>query len=182
MAHVPRELFVPPWHRRLAYADHPLPIGDGQTISQPYVVALMAQLLEIAPSDRVLEIGTGSGYAAAVLGVLAAEVHTVERIEALSARAALTLRELGLDHVHVHTADGSAGWPPAAPYDAILASAAAVEIPPALLGQLAPGGRLVLPVGEPNGNQELVRVRRGQDGHLREERLGPVSFVPLIGS
>jgi protein-L-isoaspartate(D-aspartate) O-methyltransferase len=182
MATVPRERFVPPWHRRQAYADHPLPIGDGQTISQPYVVALMAQLLQIAPDDRVLEIGTGSGYAAAVLGLLATEVHTVERIPMLAQRAAATLASLDLANVHVHTGDGSAGWPAAAPYDAILASAAAAEVPPALREQLAPEGRLVLPVGAAGGSQELVRIRRDTDGRAHEERLGPVSFVPLIGS
>lgn len=180
MEQVPRDRFVPEAVAAEAYADRPLPIGEGQTISQPYVVALMVQLLEPAPADRVLEIGTGSGYAAAVLGCCVAEVHTVERLGPLARTATTTLAGLGIANVIVHEGDGTLGWPDAAPYQGILVSAAGPRVPDALLAQLAPGGRLVTPVGRP-GHQELVRVRRGLDGRLRQEHLGGVSFVPLIG-
>jgi protein-L-isoaspartate(D-aspartate) O-methyltransferase len=183
MAAVPREQFVARIFRGAAYADHPLPIDEGQTISQPYVVALMAQLLELGPEDKVLEVGTGSGYAAAVLGRLAGEVHTIERIPTLARSARRVLAALGVDNVHVHDGDGCKGWPAAAPYDGIVAAAAAAVVPPALVQQLAPGGRLVLPVGPSGGSQELVRIRRiGANGELEQEDLGPVSFVPLIAS
>ncbi len=180
MARVPRDRFVPEESRAHAYDDRPLPIGEGQTISQPYVVALMIQLLEPGPADRALEIGTGSGYAAAVLACCVAEVHTVERLGLLARTAATNLAEAGVTNVAVHEGDGTLGWPEAAPYEAILVSAAGPRVPAALVDQLALGGRLVTPVGDP-GHQELVRVRRDDDGQTRQEHLGGVSFVPLIG-
>jgi len=181
MAAVPRRRFVDPALADRAEDDEPLPIGEGQTISQPLVVALMAQALEIEPHDRVLEVGAGCGYAAAVLGRLAAEVHAVEVREALADKAAQNLRRAGCTNVAVHHADGTGGWPPAAPYDAVSVAAGAAEIPPALLAQLAPGGRLVMPVGPSPRRQRLVRVRRGSDGETRIEDLdAPVRFVPLV--
>jgi protein-L-isoaspartate(D-aspartate) O-methyltransferase len=181
MAAVARHLFVDPALADRAEENEPLPIGEGQTISQPLVVALMAQALEIGEDDRVLEVGAGSGYAAAVLGRLAAEVHTVEVREALARTAEGNLRRAGCDNVVVHHADGTGGWPAAAPYDAISVAAGGPEIPPALLAQLAPGGRLVMPVGSSPQRQRLVRVRRGDDGADRLEDLdAPVRFVPLV--
>lgn len=179
MAEVPRHRFVPPEYRSSAYADGPLPIGEGQTISQPYIVAYMTQLLELTPEDRVLEIGTGSGYQAAVLGSLANEVYTVERVPELAGRARETLDELGFESVHVVQRDGSGGLPEHAPYDAIIVTAAAPETPEPLKEQLAEGGRLVVPVGS-RGGQVLERwIRRGEE--VRRERLAPVAFVPLLG-
>ena len=179
MAAVPREEFVPVDHRGAAYDDVPLPIGHDQTISQPLVVALMTQALELQPGDRVLEVGTGSGYQAAVLRQIADHVDTVERIPALADQAAALLRELGVDRVDVHTGDGSLGWPDGAPYDAVVVTAGGPEVPAPLVEQLADGGRLVAPVG-PRHSQELVRLRR--DGDRTEcEDLGPVAFVPLLG-
>lgn len=179
MGAVPRDRFVPVESRHLAYADHPLPIGDGQTISQPYIVALTAQAMRVREADRVLDVGTGSGYAAAVLARLAAEVWSIERITALADRARRVLAELGVERVHVVVGDGTAGHLPAAPYDAIGVAAAAAEIPGALVDQLADGGRLVLPVGRDGHEQQLVRVVR--DGaRTTEEHLCPVRFVPLI--
>lgn len=176
---VPRHRFVPPEELDWAYSDGPLPIGHGQTISQPYIVALMTDLLHLAPPGRVLEVGTGSGYQAAILGKMAAEVHTVEVIPELARQAEKVLAELGFANVWVHLGDGSLGWPEAAPYDGILVAAAAPDVPPPLLDQLAEGGRLVLPVGS-RGFQELqVWERRG--GKLHCERGLPVAFVPLRG-
>ena len=181
MATVPREAFVPPAERRHAYDDRALPIAEGQTISQPYVVALMTEALELAPDDRVLEVGTGSGYAAAVLAGCAGSVVSVERVPALAAAAAAVLADLGVAGVEVHVADGTLGWPAAAPYDAIVVTAGGPDVPAALVDQLAPGGRLVLPAG-PLGRQRLVRVRRTDDGGVGPvEDLGAVAFVPLIG-
>ena len=180
MAAVPRHLFVPPEQRRWAYADGPLPIGHGQTISQPYIVARMSELLGLQGDEKVLEVGTGSGYQAAVLGHLAREVHTVERVPELAEQAAARLAALGLDNVQVHLADGTLGWPPAAPYDAILVAAAAPEAPPSLLNQLALGGRLVIPVGD-RYQQFLERWTRVGPDDFRRERFEPVAFVPLIG-
>lgn len=181
MAEVPREAFVPTLERAVAYADRALPIGAGQTISQPYIVALMTEALELGPEDRVLEVGTGSGYAAAVLARCCGHVVTVERIASLAASAAEVLARLGFDAVEVHVADGTLGWPESGPYDGIVVTAGGPEVPPSLLAQLAPGGRLVMPVG-PEGAQRLVRVRRTAAGEvLPAEDLGGVAFVPLIG-
>jgi protein-L-isoaspartate(D-aspartate) O-methyltransferase len=170
---------VPDVPLRDAYADRPLPIGSGQTISQPYVVALMAQQLELEAGDRVLEVGTGCGYAAAVLGRIAAEVWTIERHPELAHQAHDLLVELGYGNVHVLVGDGSTGYPDAAPYEAIVAAAAGLRVPDALLEQLADGGRLVMPVGG-SGGQQLVRVRKRGDVN-EVEQLGGVRFVPLIG-
>jgi protein-L-isoaspartate(D-aspartate) O-methyltransferase len=182
MREVPREEFLPAELAELAYDDSALPLAEGQTISQPFIVALMAQALELSPGDRVLEIGTGSGYAAAVLARLAAEVWTLERHASLAAGARAALARLGFDNVHVEHADGTLGWPAGAPYQAIVAAAAGPQVPPALLAQLAPGGRLVLPVGATPRDQTLLRVRKLPDGTLQHEDLGPVRFVPLIGA
>jgi protein-L-isoaspartate(D-aspartate) O-methyltransferase len=179
IAAVPRAEFVPADHRGAAYDDVALPIGHDQTISQPLVVAIMTQALELRPTDRVLEVGTGSGYQAAVLRQLVEHVVTVERIPALADQAAALLAELGVDHVEVHTGDGSLGWPGAAPYDAVVVTAGGPEVPAPLLDQLADGGRLVAPVGPPHA-QELVRVRRVGD-RTECDDLGPVAFVPLLG-
>jgi len=181
MEDVPRHEFVPPSWRSAAYDDSPLPIGEGQTISQPFVVAYMAEALQLGEADRVLEIGTGSGYAAAVLSRVAAEVFTVERHATLARSAADVCRRLGYTNVHVRCGDGTLGWLEEAPFDAILVSAGAPRVGESLLGQLAVGGRLVAPVGEEPTEQELVRVRMLPDGGVAEERLGPVRFVPLVG-
>ena len=182
LAAVPRARFVPrPW-RAWAQANRPLPIGHGQTISQPFVVALMTQLLALRDSERVLEIGTGCGYQAAVLAQLGARVTSVERVPALSRRAQRTLAALGVAGVELHVADGHAGWPPGAPYDAIIATAAAAALPPAWVEQLAPGGRLVAPVGQPDGEQWLHLLRKAADGSLVQTRALAVRFVPLLGA
>ena len=179
MGSIPRHCFVPqddlPW----AYADGPLPIGHGQTISQPYIVALMTELLEVEQSDRVLEVGSGSGYQAAVLGGLAAEVHTVEVIPELATEAEKNLAELGLTHVHVHDGDGSPGWPEDAPYDRILVAAAAPEVPQALLDQLSEGGRMVIPVGSRSLQRLEVWKRNGTK--FSHQDSVEVCFVPLRG-
>jgi protein-L-isoaspartate(D-aspartate) O-methyltransferase len=181
MAAVPRAAFVDPDLAPRAGEDGPLPIGEGQTVSQPLVVALMAQALELTPRDRVLEVGAGSGYAAAVLARLAAHVDAVEVRETLARRAAENLAAAGVANVAVHLADGTGGWPPGAPYDAISVAAGARAVPPALLEQLAPGGRLVMPLGRRPERQRLVRVRRDASGEERVEDLGiPVRFVPLV--
>jgi protein-L-isoaspartate(D-aspartate) O-methyltransferase len=182
MRTVPREAFLPPELEEFAYADAPLPIERGQTISQPYIVALMAAAARLGPGDRVLEIGTGSGYAAAVLGRIAREVYTVERHEELAKLAADRLAGLGFSNVAVRHGDGTLGWAEHAPYDAIVVAAGGPKVPEALLDQLAPGGRVVIPVGEGRGFQQLVRVTREIDGGLRREELGDVRFVPLIGA
>jgi len=182
MRGVPREAFLPPELGEFAYSDAPLPIERGQTISQPYIVALMAAAAKLGPGDRVLEIGTGSGYAAAVLGCIAREVYTVERHEELAKLAADRLTKLGFANVSVRYGDGSLGWSEHAPYDAIVVAAGGPTVPKALLDQLAPGGRLVIPVGEGRGVQQLLRVTREADGRLRREALGDVRFVPLIGA
>ena len=181
MATVPRELFVPAHMRAEAYMDGPLPIGEGQTISQPYVVADMAQALELKPGDRVLEIGTGSGYGAAVLACLAENVVTIERYESLATRAREALAAAGIDNVTVITGDGTLGYPDGAPYDAIVATAGGPSVPESLKSQLAIGGRLVIPVGRSRTFQELVRVRRITTDEFEEDRLAPVRFVPLVG-
>jgi protein-L-isoaspartate(D-aspartate) O-methyltransferase len=179
MGSVPRHRFIPPDDLPWAYSDGPLPIGNGQTISQPYIVALMTELLELEPDERVLEIGTGSGYQAAVLGELAVEVHTVEVIPELARQAEVTLGALGYTHVHVHMGDGSAGWPGAAPYHKILVAAAAPQVPQDLLDQLAEGGRLVIPVGSRSVQELEVWQRTGQEFN-RQVNIA-VCFVPLRG-
>jgi protein-L-isoaspartate(D-aspartate) O-methyltransferase len=179
MRRVPRHMFVPPDHRHLAYADCPLPIGQNQTISQPYIVALMTQMLDLVGHEKVLEIGTGSGYQAAVLSLLAKEVVTVERHPRLMIEAKQTLSELGVENVHVHLGDGTQGWPEDAPYDAIITTAAAPRAPQPLLDQLAEGGRLVIPVGS-RGGQFLERWLRLGDRFESEQGV-PVAFVPLVG-
>jgi protein-L-isoaspartate(D-aspartate) O-methyltransferase len=176
---VQRHLFVPEEYRYAAYEDGPLPIGFGQTISQPYIVALMTDLLKLTGDERVLEVGTGSGYQAAILGMLAAEVHTIEYIPELASRADKLLKELGMDNIHVHCGDGSLGWPEAAPYQGILSAAAAPQAPKSLLGQLKDGARLVLPVGG-RGMQNLeIWERNGDEYMCRTETT--VAFVPLRG-
>jgi protein-L-isoaspartate(D-aspartate) O-methyltransferase len=178
MRAVPRHRFVPePWRSR-AYQDTPLPIGRGQTISQPYMVALMAEALALRGGERVLEVGSGSGYAAAVLARLAGQVHGIELEPELHARSVVVLRELGVENVRLRAGDGFAGWPEAAPFDAILVSCAVEAVPPPLWEQLAPGGRLLFPRGPPDGPQELVLLRKTPGG-AREERLAPVRFVPM---
>jgi protein-L-isoaspartate(D-aspartate) O-methyltransferase len=179
MSAVPRHEFVPTEFRSDAYADKPLPIGEGQTISQPYMVAAMTEALEPTGSERVLEIGTGSGYQAAVLSLLAREVVTVESHTSLALSAQERLTDLGYTNVHVHNGDGSAGFPDAAPYDAILVTAAAPEIPSVLAGQLREGGRLVIPVGS-REDQELVQARK-EGGELKTRTLFGCRFVPLLG-
>jgi protein-L-isoaspartate(D-aspartate) O-methyltransferase len=179
---VPREAFLPEDLREFAYSDTPLPIAEGQTISQPYVVALMTAALELSPGDRVLEIGTGSGYGAAVLSRVAAEVYTVERHEALAERARETLGSLGFTNVHVLHGDGTLGWPEHAPYDGISVTAGGPSVPRALVEQLAGDGRLVIPVGDETSHQRLLRLRRRPDGGLAREDLGAVRFVPLVGA
>lgn len=181
MREVPREEFVAENLREFAYRNAPLPIASGQTISQPYIVALMTEALELAPGERILEIGTGSGYAAAVLSRIAKEVYTVERIGNLAKSARSRLKRLGYDNVHVLHADGTLGWPDEAPFDAIVVTAGGPQVPPALLEQLRIGGRLVIPVGENMHHQQLVRVVRRGKKDFEQEDLGGVCFVPLIG-
>ena len=179
MERVPRHLFVPESERFRAYADHPLPIGLRQTISQPYIVAYMTQALQVEEGDRVLEIGTGSGYQAAVLSHLAAEVYSIEILPALAEQAGERLSVLGYDNVRVRAGDGYFGWPEHAPFDGIMVTAAPDHVPPRLVEQLGPGGRLVMPVGE--SYQELIRITRDEGGETALERLLPVRFVPMTG-
>ncbi len=178
MRRVPRHRFVPESQAPFAYEDGPLPIGQGQTISQPYVVAFMTQALELSGDERVLEIGTGSGYQAAILSQLAREVWTIEIVEPLAEQARSTLARLGYPDIHVRCGDGYLGWPEHAPFDAIMVTAAPDHVPQPLLDQLAVGGRMIVPVGE--REQELVLVRRTAEGYVREEVL-PVRFVPMTG-
>ncbi|MDD1679655.1 MAG: protein-L-isoaspartate(D-aspartate) O-methyltransferase [Methanomicrobiales archaeon] len=179
MRKIPRHLFVPEPYRKSAYEDRPLPIGEGQTISQPYIVAVMTELLEPHPGDRVLEIGTGSGYQAALLSQLVARVVTMERLPAIAEQARSIFRTLEISNVEVVVGDGTLGWPSEAPYDAILITASTPEIPPPLIDQLAEGGRLVAPVGG-QGYQELIKVAK-REGTVEKTRHGGVVFVPLIG-
>ncbi len=181
MREVPREAFVSERHRQFAYDDGPLPILEGQTISQPYVVALMIQMLYLKPEDRVLEIGTGSGYAAAILSRIASEVHTVERVESLVQYAQQNLAAVGYENVHVHHGDGTLGWPEYTPYNAIIVAAGGPQVPQALKDQLAVGGRLVMPVGSEQRAQRLVRLTRLDEDEYEQETLSHVRFVPLIG-
>jgi protein-L-isoaspartate(D-aspartate) O-methyltransferase len=179
---VPREQFVPPELAELAYSDRPLPIGDEQTISQPYIVALTVEALRLTGKERVLEIGTGSGYEAAILSRIAREVFTVERLRSLAAEARERLERLGYQNVQVLHGDGTLGWPKHRPFDAIAVSAGAPTVPQALLEQLAPAGRLVIPVGPDEISQTLMRVTREGRDDFREEPLTQVRFVPLIGA
>ena len=179
MLAVPRHSFVSPDSIEEAYNDRPVPIGEDQTISQPYVVASMTEALELAGSERVLEIGTGSGYQTAILSALAAEVHTVENIASLAQDARQRLARLGYRNVHFHVGDGTLGWPEAAPYDAILVTAASPQIPAPLAEQLAEGGRMVVPLGSAE-TQQMARIRR-HGGELITSLLYPCRFVPLIG-
>ena len=182
MRAVPREDFLPVEMAAFAYEDGPLPIGHGQTISQPYIVAVMAAAARLCPGDRVLEIGTGSGYAAAVLSKIAADVYTVERIEALALSAADRLAGLGYPNVHVRCGDGTLGWQEHAPYDAIIVTAGGPRVPRALQEQLKQGGRLVMPVGsEPRGQRLIRRTRTGPSTYADDD-LEWVAFVPLIGA
>jgi protein-L-isoaspartate(D-aspartate) O-methyltransferase len=181
MAKVPRERFVTAESAAAAYDNRPLPIGHRQTISQPLIVAAMTQLLHIGPDARVLEVGTGSGYQTAVLAELAAQVCTIEIVEPLAAGAKKILAELGYDNIAFRCGDGAAGWPEQAPFDGVIVTAAAGEIPPALVDQLKPGGRLVIPIGPHPMSQDLVLVEKDAQGEVRERRLFSVAFVPLTG-
>jgi len=181
MARVPREEFVLPRYRDRAYDNTPLPIEAGQTISQPLIVALMTELLEPQPGDVILEVGTGSGYQAAVLAELVEQVYGVEIVPELAAGAARVLARLGYDNVYIQAGDGYEGWPELAPFDGIIVTAAAPEIPPPLLEQLKPGGRLVIPVGAEHGEQDLLVVELGEDGDILKRSVLPVRFVPLTG-
>ncbi|HET6161202.1 MAG TPA: protein-L-isoaspartate(D-aspartate) O-methyltransferase [Dongiaceae bacterium] len=182
MRRTPRHAFVPTYLQSLAYADRPLPIGYGQTISQPYIVALMTDLLRLAPGGRALEIGTGSGYQAAVLAELGHDVYTIEIVPDLAKQAAKRLSELGYDKVRVREGDGYFGWPDAAPFDGIVVTAASQQIPPPLIDQLKPGGRMVIPIGAAFLTQELILVEKLANGTVRTEAVLPVSFVPLTRS
>jgi protein-L-isoaspartate(D-aspartate) O-methyltransferase len=179
MAKVPRHRFVPFLQEAFAYENRPLPIGEGQTISQPYIVALMTDLLDPKPGDKVLEVGTGSGYQAAVLAELVAKVHTIEIVEPLGKRAMQLLGELGYRNVDVRIGDGYGGWPAAAPFDAIIVTAAPAAIPQPLVDQLKPGGRMVIPVGGSSEVQQLLVVEKQSDGRTTTKRTLPVRFVPL---
>jgi protein-L-isoaspartate(D-aspartate) O-methyltransferase len=179
MRKVPRHLFVPSSVEQSAYQDCPLPIGQGQTISQPYIVALMTATADPQPGQRVLEIGTGSGYQAAILAELAGEVYTIELVPELARQARATLDRLGYSRVHTRTGDGYKGWPEAAPFDAILVTCGADHVPEPLVEQLKPGGILVIPVGDQQGQQWLRVVKKDAQGHRHEQDLLPVRFVPL---
>ena len=178
---VPREEFLADEYRDIAYGDHPIPIEAGQTISQPYIVALMIHAAEIKCGDRVLEVGAGSGYAAAVMSRIAGEVIAMERQAELVAVAQERMQRLGYDNVRIVEGDGTRGWPGEAPYEAILAAASGSHVPPAWVEQLTDGGRIVMPVGDPGWVQKLVKVTKGPAGKLITEDLGAVRFVPLIG-
>jgi protein-L-isoaspartate(D-aspartate) O-methyltransferase len=180
MRTIPRHLFVPAGYRRYAYSDHPLPIGEGQTISQPYMVALMTNLLQLNGTEKVLEIGTGSGYQAAILSRLAAEVHTVEILPEVAAKARQTLDSLGFQHITIHVGDGSLGWPAEAPYDAILVTAAAKETPGAYFDQLKQTGRMVIPLG--GQGTQTIEYWTFENNRWDSESILTVSFVPLRGA
>jgi len=186
MAQVPRHAFVPRREDVYAYLNEPLPIGLGQTISQPYIVAVMTDQAEVGPGARVLEVGTGSGYQAAVLAELGCEVWSIEALPELAEEAARRLKAEGYAKVHCRQGDGARGWPEAAPFDAILVTAAATAIPPALIDQLKPGGRLIIPLGPPHGairftaSQDLARIEKAADGTLKKQVVLPVAFVPLV--
>ncbi len=179
MLKVPRHLFVPERYRKEAYCDYPLPIGYGQTISQPYIVALMTALLELKKDDRVLEIGTGSGYQTAILAEIAKEVYSVEIIEELAKKAERLLKKLGYKNIHIKVGNGYYGWPEHAPYSAIIVTCAPRKIPPPLLSQLKDGGIMVIPVGREYGIQKLIKVRK-INGRIYKETVTLVRFVPML--
>lgn len=181
MREVPRHLFVPPEFRHLAYRPRPLPIGEGQTISQPYIVGFMTEMLRLKPTDRVLEVGTGSGYQAAVAARIAGEVYSVEIFESLANRARRTLDDLKVANVRLRQGDGYYGWPEKAPFDAIIVTCAGGHIPPPLLRQLKPGGRMIMPVGGAFLTQQLVFLEKGADGAVSPRNVLPVAFVRLLG-
>jgi len=177
---VERHRFVPAAQQSLAYRNHPLPIGSGQTISQPYIVARMLEAAEVTTSDRVLEIGTGSGYQAAILAEIVSQVYSIELVPSLGKEAAERLRTLGYANVEVRIGDGYAGWPEQAPFDGIVVTAAAPRVPQALVDQLKPGGRMVIPVGASHAAQELLLVVKKPDGSVEKKSVLPVRFVPLV--
>ena len=179
MKRVPRHEFVPEDMRDRAYEDRPLPIGEGQTISQPYVVAFMTEKLDPQPEDRVLEIGTGSGYQAAVLAELVKEVYTIEIVPKLARKAARDLERLGYQNIHTRTGDGYQGWPEAAPFEAVIVTCAPEDVPEPLVGQVKDGGRMIIPVG-PAGDQKLILLRK-LGGRLQQDAVLPVRFVPMTG-
>jgi len=181
MRRVPRERFVPKSARGSAYANHPLPIGDGQTISQPYIVAIMSHLLGVSPGQRVYELGTGSGYQAAVLAEMGIRVYSVEILPRLAERAASTLAALGYENANVRAGDGYLGWPEHAPFDGIIVTAAHDEVPRPLTEQLAPGGRMIMPIGGVNEVQQLMLLTKQPDGSLSRRETLPVRFVPVTG-
>ncbi len=181
LASVPRHEFVPPTERAAAYENRPLPIGHGQTISQPYIVAIMTDLVEPRPGCRAFELGTGSGYQAAILSELCDHVHTVEIVEPLGLEAQARLKRLGRSNIEVRVGDGYHGWPERAPFDVIVVTAVASHIPPPLIKQLKPGGRMILPVGTRFTTQQLVLVLKAPDGHITTRQVLPVAFVPLTG-
>lgn len=181
LGRVPRHRFVPDIECDYAYQNRPLPIGYGQTISQPYVVAFMTELLKLKPGSRVLEIGTGCGYQTAMLAEMGAEVYSMEIIEPLACQAAESLRALGYEQVHVRQGDGYHGWAEHAPYDGIIVTAGASQVPPSLLDQLKPGGRMVIPLGESYAAQELLLIKKDAEGNIHRQEVLPVRFVPLTG-
>ena len=181
MLQIPREEFIPIESRVLSYADDPVPLDYGQTVSQPYITALMAQSLKLKGTETILEVGAGSGYAAAVLSRIAREVYAIERHDSLARKATRRLEELGYENVHVRTGDGTQGWQEKAPFNAILVAAGAPQVPETLKGQLAIGGRLIIPVGSVLCMQTLRKITRVSDNEYHDENLGAVAFVPLIG-
>lgn len=178
---VPRHEFVPSYLRPMAYANSPLPIGHSQTISQPYIIAVMTDLLAVPDDGRVLEVGTGCGYQAAILAKVCASVYSIEIVEPLGRDAKARLERLGFDNVHVRIGDGYAGWPEKSPFDAIIVTAAAPDVPPPLLEQLGPGGRMIIPVESVTGAQQLVLIEKNIDGAVHSKDILPVRFVPLTG-
>ena len=180
MRQVPREQFVPPNLRHAAFDNGPLPVGYGQTISQPYIVALMTDLLELKADDTVLEIGTGSGYQSAILSTLCKQVYSMDVVPELSEATRLRLEDMGYDNVELKVGNGYLGWPEHAPYDGIIVTAAADQIPTALIEQLKPGGKLVIPVGQPYSYQELLLVEKDKDGEIHQRQIIGVAFVPMV--